>query len=48
MILTVDEVIALKQQVESDPKTNKDILNLIDTISYIVEIYQNKEYKLLW
>lgn len=45
MILTVDEVIVLKQQAENDPQSNKDILNLIDTISHIVEVYQNKEYK---
>lgn len=47
MVLTVDEVIALKQQAESDLETNKDILNLIDTISHIVEVYQNKEYESL-
>lgn len=45
MVLTIDEVIELKQQAECNPETNKDILNLIDTISHIVEVYQNKEYK---
>lgn len=29
MILTVNEVIALKQHAESEPETNKDILNLL-------------------
>ncbi len=45
LILTVNEVIALKQHAESEPETNKDILNLIDTISHIVEVYQSQEYK---
>jgi hypothetical protein len=45
VVLTVDEVIILKQQAESDPEANKNILNLINTISYIVEVYQNQEYK---
>ena len=45
MILTLDQVITLKQQAEINHERNKDVLNLIDTISYIVEVYQNKEYK---